>query len=199
MCAYRAIRQNQEGSPLNGLDFAIIFAFIAIIGLGFFGGIARVASAIVAIYLGSVLSAAFYDRLTDAFRERVSSVGIQTGQLFIFCTLFIVTSGVFWWLLASSVKGLKLKRRIEIFDNIGGAALGVAVSVLAITLAAMMLSILLQVLNQTIGKGGSSSLVESMQGQIVNSKLVPVFLDLTPYFTRVIEPWFPNGIPPILG
>jgi hypothetical protein len=80
---------------LNGLDFAIVFAFIAIIGLGFFGGIARVAAAIVAIYLGSVLSAAFYDRLTDAFRDRVSSVGAQTGQLFVFCTLFLFSSAIF--------------------------------------------------------------------------------------------------------
>ena len=184
---------------MNGLDFAIVFAFIAIIGLGFFGGIARVAAAIVAIYLGSVLSAAFYDRLTDAFRDRVSSVGAQTGQLFVFCTLFLFSSAIFWWLMASGVKGLKLKRRVEIFDNIGGAALGVGVSLLAVTLAAMMLSILLQVLNQTIGQGGDNSLVGSMRGQIIDSKLVPVFLDLTPYFTRVIEPWFPNGIPPILG
>jgi MFS family permease len=191
--------QQLEGPQLNGLDFAILFAFIAIIGLGFFGGIARVAAAIVAIYLGSVISAAFYDRLTDAFRDRVASVGIQTGQLFIFCTVFLLTSGIFWLILANSVKGLKLKRRIEILDNVGGAALGVGVSVLAVTLAAMMLSILLQVLNHTIGQGGDSSLVGTMRGQIVGSKLVPVFLDLTPYFTRVIEPWFPNGLPPILG
>jgi uncharacterized membrane protein required for colicin V production len=183
---------------LNGLDFAIIFAFIAIIGIGFFSGIARVASAIVAIYLGSIVSAAFYDRLTDAFRERVHSISLHMGQLFIFTTIFVLSSAIFWWILASSVKGLKLKRRIEILDNLGGAMLGVAVSLLAITLAAMMLSILLQVLSQTVGTGESSSLVGSVQGQIRDSKLVPVFLDLTPYFTRIIEPWFPNGIPAIL-
>jgi uncharacterized membrane protein required for colicin V production len=76
---------------LNGLDFAIVFAFLAIIGLGFFGGIVRVAAAIVAIYCGSVLSAAFYDRLTDEFRRQVPSVSLQMGHLFVFCVLFIVT------------------------------------------------------------------------------------------------------------
>jgi uncharacterized membrane protein required for colicin V production len=183
---------------LNGLDFAIVFAFLAIIGLGFFGGIVRVAAAIVAIYCGSVLSAAFYDRLTDEFRRQVPSVSLQMGQLFVFCVLFIVTSAAVWWLLSSSVKGLKIKRRFEIADNLGGAVLGVAVSVLAVTLAAMLLSILLQVLNRTVGVGDSSSLVGTVQGQIRNSKLVPVFLDLTPLFTKIIEPWFPNGMPAIL-
>ena len=184
---------------MNGLDFAIIFAFLAIIGLGFFGGIVRVASAIVAIYMGSIISAAFYDRLTDAFRSYVSSVSLAMGQLFVFCVIFLLSSAALWWVLANSVKNLRLKRRIEIADNLGGAALGVAVSVLAVTLAAMLLSILLQVLNRTVGAGDANSIVGTVQGQIRNSTLVPVFLDLTPYFTRVIEPWFPNGIPAILS
>ena len=184
---------------MNGLDFAIIFAFLAIIGLGFFGGITRVAAAIVAIYLGSIVSAAFYDSVTDAFRRQVSSVSLAMGQLFIFCLLFIVSSGALWWVLANSTKGLKMKRRIEIADNLGGAALGVAVSVLAVTLAAMLLSILLQVLNRTVGAGDANSILGTVQGQIRGSRLVPVFLDLTPLFTRLLEPWFPNGVPAILS
>jgi uncharacterized membrane protein required for colicin V production len=183
---------------LNGLDFAIIFAFLAIIGLGFFGGIVRVAAAIVAIYVGSIVSAAFYDRLTDEFRQHVASVSVQMGQLFVFCALFLVSSVAIWWLLSTTVKGMKIKRRFEIIDNLGGAVLGVAVSMLAVTLAAMLLSILLQVLNRTVGAGDSAALVGTVQGQIRHSRLVPVFLDLTPYFTRVIEPWFPNGLPALL-
>ena len=69
---------------------------------------------------------------------------------------------------------------------------------LAVTLSAMLLSILLQVLNRTVGAGEASSLVGTVQGQIRNSRLVPVFLDLTPLFTKIIEPWFPNGMPAIL-
>jgi len=183
---------------LNGLDFAIIFAFLAIIGLGFFGGIVRVAAAIVAIYVGSIVSAAFYDRLTDEFRQHVASVSVQMGQLFVFCALFMVSSAAIWWLLSTTIKGVKVKRRFEIIDNLGGAMLGVAVSMLAVTLAAMLLSILLQVLNRTVGAGDSAALVGTVQGQIRSSRLVPVFLDLTPYFTRVIEPWFPNGLPALL-
>lgn len=183
---------------MNGLDFAIIFAFLAIIGLGFFAGIARVGAAIVAIYLGSIVAAAFYDTLTDAFRRQVPSVSLAMGQLFVFCVLFLVSSAALWWVVAHTVKGIKLKRRIEIADNLGGAVLGVAVSLLAVTLAAMLLSILLQVLNRTVGAGDANSLVGSVQGQIRQSVLVPVFLDLTPLFMRVIEPWFPNGIPAIL-
>jgi uncharacterized membrane protein required for colicin V production len=184
---------------LNGLDFAIIFAFLAIIGLGFFGGVTRVVAAIVSIYLGSVISAAFYADLTDVVREQISSMSLATGQLVVFCLLFLTSSIALWFALAKGLQGLRFPRRIEIADNLGGAALGLIVSGLAVTLAAMLMSILLQVLNQTVGAGDSDSLVGSIQTQIRNSELVPLFLDLTPYLNRAIEPWFPGGVPSILN
>ena len=183
---------------MNGLDFAIIFAFLAVISLGFFGGVMRVIAAIVSIYLGSIVAAAFYDELTDSLRERVPSLALPTGQLVVFIALFLITSIVLWFAIARSLKGFKFPRRIEVADNLGGAALGVVVSMLAVTLAAMLMSILLQVLNQTVGAGSSDSIVGSVQAQIRNSRLVPVFLDLTPYLNRLIEPWFPEGVPTIL-
>lgn len=184
---------------MNGLDFAIIFAFLAIIGLGFFGGVTRVVAAIIAIYLGTIVAAAFYSALTDAVMEYVSSMSLATGQLVIFCVLFILSSTALWFALARGLRSAKFPRRIAIADNLGGAALGLIVSGLAVTLAAMLLSILLQVLNQSVGAGNSDSLVGSIQAQITSSQLVPVFLDLTPYLNRLIDPWFPNGVPSILS
>lgn len=181
----------------NGLDFAIIFAFLAIIGLGFLSGMARVISAILAIYLGAAVAAAFYRDLTEEAREHVV-MSLRTGQLAIFTMLFLATSAVLTVMLARALKGFKMPRRIEIVDNLGGATLGVIVSGLAVTLAAMLLSIQLSVLNQTIGQTSSGSLAGAVESQVSDSQLIPVFLDMAPFFTAMLEPMFPGGLPPIL-
>ncbi len=182
----------------NGLDFAIIFAFLAIIGIGFLSGVARVVAAIVAIYLGSAVAAAFYRDLTDEAREHIGTMSMRTGQLAVFTVLFIVTSAVLTILLARGFKGWKTPRRIEIIDNLGGGALGVVVSGLAVTLAAMMLSILLSALNQSVGQQPSGTLSGAVNTQVSESQLIPVFLDMAPFFTAMLEPLFPGGLPPIL-
>jgi len=184
---------------VNGLDYAILFTFLAVIGLGFFGGIARVVAAIIAIYIATLVSAAFYADLAEIFRKYVSSINRTTSQLFVFMVLFIAVGAISWFLIASSLKGWKLPRRMEIVDNLGGATLGILVSVMAVTLAMMLISILLQVLNQTVGAGGTTTMGSAVKGQIEHSQLVPVFLDLAPFFTRILEPWFPNGMPAILS
>lgn len=183
---------------LNGLDFAIIFAFLAIIGIGFLSGIARVVSAMVAIYLGSAVAAAFYRDLTNEAREHIGTMSLRTGQLAIFTVLFVVTSAVLTVLLARGLSGWKLPRRVEIIDNVGGGALGVVVSGLAVTLAAMLLSILLSALNQSVGQTSSGNLSGAVNTQVSESRLIPVFLDMAPFFTAMLEPLFPGGLPPIL-
>lgn len=182
----------------NGLDFAIVFAFLAIIGLGFLSGMARVLAAILAIYLGAAVAAAFYRDLTAEARQHIGSMTLRTGQLAVFTVLFLVTSAVMTVLLARALKGFTLPRRAEMVDNLGGATLGVIVSGLAVTLAAMLLSIQLSVLNQSVGQTSSGSLVGAVDSQVSDSQLIPVFLDMAPFFTGMLEPLFPGGLPPIL-
>ena len=183
---------------LNGLDFAIIFAFLAIIGIGFLSGIARVVAAMIAIYLGSAVAAAFYRDLTLQAREHIGTLSLRTGQLAVFTVLFIVTSAILTVLLSRGLKGWKMPRRVEIIDNLGGGALGVVVSGLAVTLAAMLLSILLSALNQSVGQTESGTLSGAVDNQVSGSQLIPVFLDMAPFFTAMLEPLFPGGLPPIL-
>ena len=182
----------------NGLDFAIIFAFLAIIGIGFLSGIARVVAAIVAIYLASAVAAAFYRVLADEAREHVGAMSLRTGQLAIFIVLFVATSAVLTVLLSRGLQGWKLPRRIEIVDNLGGGALGVVVSALAVTLAAMLLSIVLSALHDSVGQPSSGTLSGAVTTQVSESQLIPVFLDMSPFFTAMLEPLFPGGLPPIL-
>lgn len=184
---------------LNGLDFAIIFTFIAIIGLGFFGGITRVLAAMFAIYVATIVAAMFYSEGTDTFRTYVNNVALSTGQLFVFMVIFIITALGLGFALFKGFSNVRERRRFPIADNLGGVAIGVTVSALAVALATIVLSILLQVLNQTVGGGGTGTVMGSVERQIQTSALVPVFLDVTPVVTRFIQPWFPNGLPAILG
>jgi len=182
----------------NGLDFAIIFAFLAIIGIGFLLGIARVVAAIVAIYLGSAIATAFYRDLTDEAREYLGTLSIRTGQLAVFTMVFVISSVVLMVLLVRGFKGMKLPRRFEIVDNIGGAGLGVVVSGLAVTLAATLLSILLLALNQSVVQTSSGTITGAVNTQVGGSQLIPVIVDMAPFFTTMLEPLFPGGVPPIL-
>jgi uncharacterized membrane protein required for colicin V production len=181
---------------LNPLDIFIMGTFLSVIAVGFFNGVTKVTSAILAIYFGSIVAAAFYRPVTDATRDHIVALGESTGHLFFFVILFFVFSSAFTVLISNWLGGLKVPHRLEIVDNVGGAALGVIVSGLAVTLAAMLLVILLQALNQTFGSG---SMVGFVNNQIDDSTLVPVFLRLSPHFVRLISPWFPNGLPPILS
>lgn len=183
---------------LNALDIFIIATFLAVIGLGFFNGVTKVTAAIIAIYFASIVAAAFYRPVTSGARNYIETMSVRTGHLFFFVVLFFAFSFGFTILISNWLGGLKLPRRIEIIDNLGGAALGVVVSGLAVTLAAMLLSILLQALNQTFGTGGNI-MVGFVHDQISHSTLVPVFLKMAPHFVRLISPWFPDGLPPILA
>jgi uncharacterized membrane protein required for colicin V production len=184
---------------INGLDVFIIATFITVIAVGFFSGVTRVTSAILAIYFSSIVSAAFYDSLTDAVRTHITSMGEETGHLFFFCVLFFFFTGIFTFMISKWLGALKFPRRLEIVDNVGGAALGVIVSSLAVTLAATLLVVILQALNQTFGSGSGDSMVGLVHNQINDSALVPLFMRISPHFVRLISPWFPSGLPPILS
>lgn len=183
---------------LNGLDFLVVFVFIAIIGFGFFNGITKVTYAIFAIYFGTVCSAAFYRPVTELARRLFPTMSKVTGELTAFFLLFLGFSILFTVLLSRWFGDLRFPRRVAVVDNIGGAALGVIVSGLAITLSALALAVMLQALNQTSVVAGQDPILGMVRRQISDSSLVPLFLRMAPFFLRMLAPWFPGGLPPIL-
>jgi len=195
----RALPVRQEGMAMNLLDFMIFASFLSVIAVGFFSGVTKVAAGIFAIYFAAIASAAFYESIADAIRGFITSMNQQTSHLFTFVILFFTFWTFFAYLIAKWMGDLKFPRRIEIIDNIGGAALGVLVSGLAVTLAAILLAVMLQALNQTFGSGNGDSVVGFLHDQIENSKMVPLFLKVAPVFVRLVSPWFPRGLPPILS
>jgi uncharacterized membrane protein required for colicin V production len=183
---------------LNGLDYIIIGAFLAIIGVGFFNGVTKVTSAIIAIYFASLFSAAFYRPLTEAVTD-VLAMNRRTGELVFFFLLFVVFGVAFTMIISRWIGDLRLPRRITILDNLGGAALGIVVSGLAVTLAALVMAIMLQALNQTVDVSAQENTLGFLRSQIRHSALVPFFLRMAPFFVRILAPWFPGGLPPILN
>lgn len=183
---------------LNGLDFLIIVTFLAIIGVGFFSGVTSVTSAIIALYFGAIFASAFYDPLAEFVNDRYPSIESATGQLVFFLLLFFAFTGILTLMVSRWLSDVRLPRRLQVVNNIGGAALGVVVSGMAMTVAAMLLTITLQALNQTITVSGRDSLTSMIRGQIDESTLVPIFLRMAPFFAQMISPWFPGGLPSIL-
>jgi len=182
----------------NALDIAILVVFMAIIGAGFFGGVTRITAAVFAIYFGAIAAATFYRPVAEFARDQVP-MGVRTSWLIFFTLLFVAFSVIFTVVFARWLGDLQLPRRIAILDNIAGAALGLVVSGLALTVAAMVLWVMLQAMNQVALGTSDGPALGMVRGAIEGSKLVPIFLRMAPFFTRVMAPWFPGGLPPILS
>lgn len=196
---YRAVADVRKGDGVvfNGLDYLIIGVFLAIIGVGFFNGVTKLTAAIIAIYFAALVAAAFYRPLTASITG-VVTMNRSTGELVCFTLLFLLFTGVFTIVISRWLGDLRLPRRVAIIDNLGGAALGVVVSGLAMTLAALVLAIMLQALNQTVDVRSGGPGLGVLRDELRHSALVPFFLRMSPFFLRVLTPWFPGDPPPIL-
>src|SRR5215216_1431283 len=165
----------------NWVDYLILISFMVIVGFGFFGGIAKVTAAIVAIYFSSVLAASFYRPTTDAMQRIFSSMSQRMGELVMFVVLFLVFSAVFTWIVAKWTGRFKMPRRAVLMDNIGGVVLGLVLAAMTLTFAGLFLTIVLQALNQTVALTGSGSVLGFLRGQISDSTLLPQFLRMAPW------------------
>lgn len=183
---------------MNVLDLLILLTFAGVIAAGFFVGVSKAVSAIVAIYFATVMSATFYEPLGDLMKRGVSDINASTANLISFMLLFILGSLGIGYVIVRSVESMSSSNRFVILNNIGGAALGGIVAAVTITLSITVTVILVQALAQTTADATDGTMLSALGSQIKGSALAPVFLDLLPYVTRIVEPWFPGGLPPIL-
>lgn len=183
---------------MNILDLLILCIFAGVIATGFFVGISRALSAIVATYFATVMSATFYEPLGDVFQRVISDINPSTASLIAFMLLFFGTSIGIGYVIIRTLESVSNSNRFVILNNIGGAALGVIVAVVTITLSITVTVIFVQALAQTTANATDGSTLAQLSEQIGGSALAPVFLDLLPYVTIIVDPWFPGGLPPIL-
>lgn len=183
---------------MNVLDILILAIFAGVIATGFFVGIGKALSAIVAIYFATVMAATFYEPLGGAFKRIVSDINESTSRLVAFLLLFCLFSIGIAYVINRTIESVSASNRFVILNNIGGAALGGIVAAVTITLSITVTVILIQALAQSTANATDGTFLSSIGTQIRGSALAPVFLDLMPYVTRIVEPWFPGGLPPIL-
>ena len=93
---------------LNGLDYVIVLVFIAIIGVGFFNGVTKLASALVAIYFAAIFAAAFYRATAVVVTDRLTAMNLRTGELTSFLLLFLAFSTVFTIVVSRWLGDLRL-------------------------------------------------------------------------------------------
>lgn len=187
----------RDSDSMNVLDFIIILMVGVMVGLGFFLGIGRVTSAIIALYFSAIVAATFYLPISDLLSGFVDEMNPATAELLAFVVLFLGMAAIFSAVISRSVRTFALSGRFAILDNIGGATLGILIAGATIALSMTVTTILLQVLNETTS-GAASGMLGTMRDQVQTSALAPIFLKLLPVVTSTIRPWFPSGLPSIL-
>jgi uncharacterized membrane protein required for colicin V production len=186
---------HRSPTVINWLDLFIIAALAATILVGFIGGLVRLTAMAIAIYLGSVVAARWYVGVTDVAHRHINGFDTRSVQFFVFGALMIVTSAVMTWLLGAGFGKIRFPRRIEIADNVLGAGVGI----IATALSLVPVSLVLQALNESVLSTSGGSILGIAQNEIDQSRLIPLFLRMAPVFVRLISPWLPSGIPPILS
>src|SRR4051794_2304130 len=101
---------------INALDVLVIATFLGIIGIGFINGVSRLASALLSIYFGTIFACAFYRPVSDFAHEKIPTMGRQTGELFFFAALLVVSATVLGIVIQRWLGDVKLPRRLEIID-----------------------------------------------------------------------------------
>lgn len=179
------------------IDILVILTFMDLVSLGFFHGMARLLGGLIAVYGGTIFAAWFYRAVADAVRSLIPEVTRATVELAAFLVLFFGFAIVVSVAATRTMGQMSLPRRLRILDTLGGIALGVIVAALSVIVAVMFLTFSFQVMDR-LSYGGSSPFLRWLQDSIDGSVLVPMFLDMAPFFTRTISPWIPGDLPPAL-
>lgn len=182
---------------MNFMDIFIVAMFIVIAGTGFFFGVVRTSSSMVAVYLATVISATFYQRFGDFIQGVLGAISNGAANFTAFVVLFIGITVLFTYLIVSTLQPTSPKRRFAILDNLGGASLSVVIAFVAITMSLAITVVMIQA--AVVASGDASSGPMSLvRTQLEASSLAPLFLRLLPVLTVAVRPWFPGGLPPIL-
>ncbi len=182
---------------MNLMDFFIVAMFLCIAGAGFFFGVARTASAMISMYLATIISATFYERLGENIQSVMGSISIGAAYFVSFVMLFLGSTALFSIVIITTLKPTSQSRRFAILDNLGGASVSVVIAFVAIAMSLAITVVMIQAAVVASG-GASGGGMGFLDEQMDTSSLAPLFLRLLPILTSAVQPWFPGGLPPIL-
>jgi hypothetical protein len=182
------------------MDIFILMAFAGLVAAGYFAGVARVGATIFAMYFAIVIAATFYQRIGRSIRDLVGTDNMSLGaaQFAAFTLLFTIITVGLAIIFFKTTHPVATARGFAMLDSLGGAVLAIIIAAVAVTMALAITVVLIQAMIQTSIDASSGSLMGSLKDQLENSELAPLFLRLMPILTTPIQPWFPNGLPPVL-
>jgi uncharacterized membrane protein required for colicin V production len=175
------------------LDLVILFALLGGILWNMNRGFLRALVGLIMLFLAMMVSALLYQILLNWFGTAVGAGGAnRTSGPYVFGFLIIVLYGFFEWMVNRNYPGMRLER-LGTWDNILGAIVGIAWSMLAISLFLLTFDF------WTVTVGAGSPPADLVARLLATSWLTRLFRQ---FFKLPIIPLrllFPNGLPEIFA
>jgi uncharacterized membrane protein required for colicin V production len=178
---------------VSWLDVVMVLMLVTSIGFGFHQGLLRQIVLLVAMYIGTVLSAQYYGRLSSILQSIFPSPGGEMAHLISFATMAGLFTAIATFLLWSAYRETRLPS-VVMMDEVGGAALGGMVGVFAISVTLMLFHYALLAPWPT-----DSPARQLLQSGMVNSYLQGAFSSPLPLIHATLLPWLPSGLPVMLS
>lgn len=197
-----ACRSGQFGRGVIGMylfDLLIMGFFFAIVLLSFLGGFDKTLSILAGLYLGTLTAAKLYVALTEKVLVNLfPAMETYTGELVAFLLLLMIVSVSVSIALSRNYVMKRLAQRIGVLNNLAGGLLGLVLAFLATIITGMGIIVFLHVMAAT-GELGESPTISDLEFLLSESALVPMFVRLLPIALAPLMPFFPSGMPSLLG
>ena len=173
------------------LDMIILFALVGGVLWNMRRGFLRALLGLLMLFLAMVVSALLYSALLGWFGRAVGpGAANRTSGPYVFGFMIIVFYAAFEYMVNRNYPGLRLQR-LGIWDNILGAIVGIAWSLLAISL------FLLTAEFWTITVGPGMPVVDLLGNLLATSFMMPVFRQFFALPLAPLKILFPGGLPEI--
>ncbi len=171
------------------LDLMLVLMLVTSIALGFHHGLIRQALMLAAMYIATVLSAQYYNHISDLLMNVFPSTTRAIADSIAFVLLAILFTVGLTWLTWRGFRGTRLPAAL-ILDNFGGAVLGSIIGLFVISLTLMIARYAVEA-----PWAETSSVKFALQMGLSNSMLQNVFSTPLPIVQSLLHPLVPAGIP----
>jgi len=175
------------------LDLIILFALVGGVLWNMRRGFLRALVGLLMLFLAMTVSALLYSVLLSWFGRAVGpGAANRTSGPYVFGFMMIVFYAGFEYMVSRNYPGLRIQR-LGVWDNILGAVVGIAWSMLAISMFLLTLEF------WTIVVGRGMPLVDLFGDLVSTSFMVPVFRQFFALPLAPLKLLFPNGLPEIFA
>jgi uncharacterized membrane protein required for colicin V production len=177
---------------MNGIDILFILLLLGGLALGFFQGTIRLAIAIIAFYVGIILSSLYFQTVGEFFRRRFNST-LEVGQITAFAVLLLVSFLLLTVAGFYTFRYAKMPASLDFVDRIVGTILGLFLGALFLGMLAIVLSDLF--ISRDVAGSVTFPIMRSIQSGVRNSFLVGFFANqILPLIYATVQPALPKDV-----